>query len=769
MTGFRVDTKLFQELGQLLVAKESTALVELIKNSYDADATSVKVTGYRLDDPKEGRIVVSDNGTGMSEVEFEKGFLTIAGRTKTTNDRRSRVFRRRYIGEKGVGRLAAHKLGTVLRVVSRKAGDAPSGHQEVAAPISVLEARIDWNIVESLETLDQVDDSGAVDLRSAGLPHAATTGAKAGTTLAIAPLRSAWTGWMSQQFIREAATIVPLPASYKPLPKGLLDEHLLFEEIPLRDTASGDAGFHIVFDGELALGAILLPDVAAAASWIAETDYDRNTGRLRIAVAPTRTMLETNPRAKGFRFQRSLDKNAGPSFQSRILQRSSARWDPQARGVRIYMEGFRVEPYGGPTDDWLGLDSDYVKRAGRRLPSLDRLVGTGVQEGLENEELQMQPNDAYLGAVFLHRTTSDDLKVLVNREGFLSSPSFDFVADWTRTAIDLIVRQGALYRSEPKRRNKQDLARQRQLASRTNVNETPTALRVRETAAKMQNAFATLQDAVERQDYGSAVKVAKELQPDLQDVRNLADRFGSESVQWRVLASLGTELAAFVHEITAIGLLATGLARHLEETALLKDSRSIKAAIRKSRQQALDLSERIRRNATYLVDSTSFEGRRRRSRLEARSRFDTVSEFFRTRIGKKGITLENRIPEELRSPPMFPSELSGILMNLLSNAVKFSDDGGRILVSGEDLDGSFRIRMDNTGDAVDWKNSRDLFDAFQSTTENPDAVLGQGMGMGLTITRAFVEEYGGDVRFLEPRAGFSTAIQFSIPSTRTKP
>src|SRR5688500_18271473 len=109
---FRVDTRLFQDLGELLVAMVCSALVELITDTYDADPTIVTVQGSNLSNAELGRIVVSDDGIGMSEQEFSKGFLTIAGRTKNKGDRRSPVFGRRYTGEKGVGRLASHKLGT---------------------------------------------------------------------------------------------------------------------------------------------------------------------------------------------------------------------------------------------------------------------------------------------------------------------------------------------------------------------------------------------------------------------------------------------------------------------------------------------------------------------------------------------------------------------------------------------------------------------------------------------------------------------------------
>ncbi|UCI07213.1 ATP-binding protein [Mesorhizobium sp. B1-1-8] len=80
MPGFSVDTKLFRELGELLVGRESTALTELIKNAYDADATEVTILGRGIAEAGEGSIIVMDNGIGMSEAEFSRGFLRIAGR-----------------------------------------------------------------------------------------------------------------------------------------------------------------------------------------------------------------------------------------------------------------------------------------------------------------------------------------------------------------------------------------------------------------------------------------------------------------------------------------------------------------------------------------------------------------------------------------------------------------------------------------------------------------------------------------------------------------
>jgi signal transduction histidine kinase len=757
MTGFSVDTKLFQELGEMLVAKESTALVELIKNAYDADATLVTVNGRNLADAAKGSIVVSDDGVGMNEDEFRRGFLTIAGRTKNTGDRRSPVFGRRYTGEKGVGRLASHKLGIVVSVQSRKAGPAERGSPALPPAISEVNAEINWGAIEKLETLDQVDKAGAVTVKQ-GSPSKPTSG----TTLVIAPLRKPWTERIKSSFFGEAATLAPLAATWQKLPEGLLTEPLLFETLPIRDQRSGDPGFQVVFAGDLNLGDTLLPDVAQAASWIAEIAFDGESGKLEIAISPTWAEARKYPEAEGYRLIKNLGSGVGPSFTGRILQKTGT-WDPEVQGVRLFMEGFRVSPYGDPRDDWLGLERTYLSRAKRRLTSLSRLDDDGAPPGFEDEELRVQGNQSYMGGIFLHRASSTGLEMLVNREGFLPGAAFEFIVDWTRVTVDLITRLGQVGRKPVKDIRTEERRAQRVAATRSDVNETPTAMRVRESAMQMERGFVAIKEAVERDDLAAVAQEAQQLQPTLSQIQEVADQFGSEAVQWRVLASLGAELAAFVHEVNAVGLQISALARELEVALTIGNLNRTRTAIRKARQRALDLADRIRRNATYLVDATSFEGRRRRTRQPLKNRFETVALFFASRIEQRHIGVENRIPDDLRTPPMFPSELSGIFTNLLSNAVKFTDERGRIRVEARERDGFMEVRMSNTGAAVDLRRAERLFEAFRSTTERPDAVLGQGMGMGLTITRAFVHEYGGDIAFVDPPAGFATSILFRIP------
>jgi len=92
---FSVDAALLKELGERLVGKPHIALAELVKNSYDADATKVRISFDK------DAIEVTDNGDGMSRGEFRNFWMRIG----TTHKQLSPTTRlnRTVSGSKGVG------------------------------------------------------------------------------------------------------------------------------------------------------------------------------------------------------------------------------------------------------------------------------------------------------------------------------------------------------------------------------------------------------------------------------------------------------------------------------------------------------------------------------------------------------------------------------------------------------------------------------------------------------------------------------------------
>lgn len=391
MARFSVDTNLFRELGELLVGRSSTALVELIKNAYDADATVVHVSANDLAKPERGAITVVDDGVGMTESEFFNGFLRIAGRRKQEGTRRSLKYQRRFTGAKGIGRLAAHKLAHELDVTS-----IPNALKLDGVPAYQVVASIDWDAIEAEETLDDADE--AIDVAT----HPIQSALESGTTIRLRRLRRAWTPTERLRFHTEISTFRPPPALANPLPKTVVRKPILFVHPTIRDQRARDPGFDVVLEGELASGDDPWAEFAEASNWILEVDATRSG--ITYAIGPTLRMRKGERAPETTRVEiEHPDPKEGPFFQARVFIREgqppTAMRDVirQASGVRVYMEGFRVLPYGEPGNDWLGVSREYSVRVGG-LP-LER--DTRLGEPVENEGFQRPTNEQLYGAVFL--------------------------------------------------------------------------------------------------------------------------------------------------------------------------------------------------------------------------------------------------------------------------------------------------------------------------------------------------------------------------------
>lgn len=756
---FAVDTKLFRELGELLVGRDSTAMVELVKNAYDADARRVRVHGERLGHD-DGSITVEDDGTGMTVDAFEKGFLTIAGRTKTEGDNRSRLFSRRFTGEKGVGRLAAHKLASDLHVISHRWDGSPFDLEDGLKSSEGVAAHIDWNAIEALKTLDEIEGTDAVELKQT------TAARKAGTRLSLSRTRRAWTARDFDAFFRDVATLVPAEPLTEPLSKNVVSSQLLFTQPVIRDTSSQDPGFRIEYSGDFRERATDVPAVSEAAYFVIEIDCDPERGTVKIVVEPTKAALRTPKFAKveGWRGEMPIPKSEDAvQFTARIYEKEGDPWTRAFAGVRVYLEGFRIPPYGDPNDDWLDLDAEYRSRGRGEQGRLRRFSNWQPPEGDDGEGLVIKGNQHYFGAVFLTREGSSKLQMLVNREGFLPGPRWNFVSDVVRWAIGVQVRQRRIASADIVQHRKVDAKQRRAVAARADEGVAPVAFHARELH---QQAVSIVREMKSLTAAGNSRAAAQRLDV-LEQVVAEADQISSsdvsEAVMFRVLASVGLEQAAFVHEILGLGLTAETVADGLERIAASMPNGLEKRRLRALSADAKELRERLRRNGIYLSEMTGVEGRKRRSRLKLRDRFDPVAAFYRATAERRNITIANDIPPSLVSPPIFPAEAAALFSNLVSNAVKFAGSPGIVRATGRATDDEIIVRVENSGARVDLKSGERWFEPFRSTTAEVDPKLGQGMGLGLTVSRSLMDEYGGAIQFVPPDDGFVTAVELRWP------
>lgn len=785
--GFVVDTHLLRELGDLLVGRDSTAVLELVKNGYDADATVVHIDAQNLSQPEEAVLTVRDNGNGMTAARFRSAFLRIAGRDKEVGERRSPRYRRAYTGQKGIGRLASQKLARILEVQS-----TPDS-QVLQDDGPGVKARIDWDIIDRQQVLSDLREGLSVD------DVATVPGTASGTILFMRSLKRAWTRKEIATFINEVQSAQPpqLLLGRNSTSLSIAGESLIGQPIitSTPDAENGNAqepvdpGFTLELSGELASGDDLWAKASGDFEWCIEIDVDG--GRAQYQISPTVDYASSNSPAKPYHFE--ADADVGLCFQARIfmMPKASARRGPlkgfvrSNSGIRVYMEGFRVLPYGEYGDDWLSIDRDY--RAGPRYYTIDLDESASDRLDIDDKEaLNAVPSNGYFGAVFLTTRGTPGLESLVNREGFVPGPTFMNIQQIVRTGVQLSVR---VRRSVFNQQKRLAMAKAPARARETNdsgVTKTDSARRgavpaLDQAGRQSYDLLAphgpTLEDdhRIER-----AVSVASQWQRSTalsgESAQALIDGFSSartalqtvQSIQpeLRLLAGVGLQLGAFVHDINGMLSATTTireLLRQLLGTVVDAEARKVLQALLRT---ADELAHTLARQSSYLTDVLSADPRRRRSQVKVRDRVDAVLQFLSASLAAKNISVVNEVLSDLRTGPMFPAELTILLTNLLTNAVKNAADGGTIWVDGTDNGTVVEIVVSNDGTSVDLGESERWFLPFESTTTEVDDVLGQGLGLGLPIVRALVDDYRGDVRFIEPLHGANTSIRVQLPTKR---
>ena len=134
---FKITPRVIAHLGEALIKNESIALVELVKNSYDAGASFCDVE-FSFSGDTLMKIVVSDNGSGMDIQTVQNSWLVIGTDNKKKQLEQCTIGRM-PLGEKGIGRLGVHKLGNKIHLESKKDNCKP------------VEVDINWTLLDKAE------------------------------------------------------------------------------------------------------------------------------------------------------------------------------------------------------------------------------------------------------------------------------------------------------------------------------------------------------------------------------------------------------------------------------------------------------------------------------------------------------------------------------------------------------------------------------------------------------------------------------------------
>ena len=437
---FSVDSELLRELGERLVGRQYIALAELVKNSFDADATRVEL---RI---KNDCIQVSDNGHGMTEEDFTRRWMRI-GSTHKVRQQTSPELNRPLTGSKGVGRLAVQFLASELELNSvpnkLRVSEGSLPHE--------LCAEVDWDT--AIQSAELTEATAQYELKPPG-PNAFPMGKPHGTTVTLKKLKHVWHPKEFEELAREIWFLQPpfrsLSRTGGGQPDGFEVELFASDQETVSLFKTQMSRILDLYSSRL-VGKLLPNDDSGE-------QLQKRKVLLSVELEGQPTPPHTFYVPIGDDAQCVIDNL---EFEIRIfkLQRrqpygirvQKARdYMTHWGGVHIYDAGFRI-PYAGPSADWLNLEFDHSHRLthSQLLPP-----ELNVQLGLNN----LPTNSRVLGVVNVDTShearvasqnsvpSSQHLQIQVSRDRLVGNRAFQQLRDAVRYSLDYYSTRLAVHR-----------------------------------------------------------------------------------------------------------------------------------------------------------------------------------------------------------------------------------------------------------------------------------------------------------------------------------
>ena len=755
---FSVTARVAMQLGRESISNSIVAILELVKNAYDADAETVKIRFGNLHKTNP-LLVIEDDGTGMNEQQLREGWLVIGTPNKLLSGQSSRK-KRVLTGEKGLGRLGLDRL-CEKTVVQSFSEEESSG----------LELEINWRKYEEMTTpLEKIrHDLYRIPKFMADPITNVSKEFSEGTRLILYDLKDVW----SQEFLKDLKKELTLLIS--PF-AGINDFAIELDSGMKWDEIDGKVGS---------------AEMLNAAEWklIAEINDERNVSYTMSSDRhPEEFKSELVTWSK--KFPRTGDGPlCGPLkfemyfFPRRAIELGEVGFSYKQisdflesnQGIRIYRDGFRVKPYGEPTGE-----GDWLKLSYRRQQH-----PSGVTQGYWRVGYNQ-----VVGAVFLERNKNPDLIDQTNREGIVEGAAFNHLKMLAGNAIRFFELCREDFEKTRDRSTEYEKARREATKStkasleavnnlknttskvtgilQTAAQETPAAHNVEALLKSLDSAINEVDETVvdNQKAYDQFAKATEEQQEALQSQK---DTLGN-------LASLGILTTSFGHETLGDTNVVTTNARQLQRN-LDKGLFMIVSDVRKMVEDNLEFlvysASKINNFAKFTLKNVSRD-KRKRKKVDLSRIVRQILGFFAESLQQKNITVELNLPKKVSPILAFEIDWESIFVNLITNAVWALEDTWaekrKIRISMREVEDHLEITFADSGCGLEAGTQDKIFLPTFSTKRNKKGEI-IGTGLGLAIVKGFVEDYkGGSINVQSPcdLGGAQFHIRLPIPNLNNR-
>ncbi|NIJ54016.1 sensor histidine kinase [Dyadobacter arcticus] len=766
---FTVSARTARLIGQENFSNAEGAIIELVKNSYDAEASVCVV----IIDPLNNQIRILDNGDGMSKETIRESWMTIGTDDKKTNFRtRSRI----KTGAKGIGRFALDRLGNSSILITKTlTSDCVSWNVDwdqfdtTGAIISDIKATVEVGVAAFSDELNSIQSS--LEINQTFIEH--WTDSK-GTLISIDNLRDIWDKKAVQSLYSNLEILVPPletnifeiflystlePAAYGRILPTICDDY----DYKLNAYVSDEQDVSItVFRNELNYSELLRNDFFNK-SKLNQLRYLQNSfqdGHFLINTNLTNLLagfkeVDVNNNLEkigSFSFSFYFMKRGGGQEKDEEMSKypyksvnysSRTSWLDKFGGIKIFRDNFRVRPYGEPKSssfDWLDL--------GKRALSNPTVTRPGYR---------VRPQQVY-GVVNISRIGNINFEDKSSREGLQENDAFILFKEILKSIIEvfendrnqIMMTLKRIYDENNKKRKAQEDAEKI----------------IWDKKSKLETASIET-ESQEKETLITAIQAYKEDIEELQDEQKIL----------RVLASAGLIVTSFAHEF-----------RNHTDTILPRTEELRKVLLQSIDPEKLkvlpqffdpylmlaDMRKQDERLKSWLDFSISSVRKDKRSRriINMVTYIEALEKIWNPLLSRRHTTLKidkgNFIEVNFKG---YEIDLDGIFNNLITNSVdafKRNDAGDdrQIKLSfsfdPNNLKGISAIYEDfGPGLLEEISDPNKIFQPFYTTKRDEKTGEAIGTGLGMWIVKSTIDEYSGDLEILRPRPGFK--IKITLP------
>ena len=645
------------------------------------------------------RVTVSDTGSGMSKGDLESIFLVIgtSSRKKEIQEAFNKGERDApYLGEKGIGRLSAMRLGNALSVRTARAKDSCWNRLD-----------IDWAAFDDLDAM--LEDIDIKPFRGDEKPEPA----QSGTNIRIRHLTSDWTKRRLEELARNEFSLMFAPPSRgHPRRRVALywnDQRVAIpklDEILLSHAHAKVSGrYHIDTNGPQLTTTIEINDLGF--DHPPENDsFPLDKDDLVSAFVGKDTGLDTidlesvGPFSfEAYWFNRQRFRAIDGVGEREFVRQLHARWT----GIRLYRDGLRVYPYGSEEDDWLGLDRYAMRARGYTLNKLQ-----------------------FIGHVEIGRMSNPKLIDQTNREGLRETPEQQVLLDVLRFVVQDQLRA--------------EMLRVERLYKHKRI-RLPTA---RDEVRLLQRRARTAVSALRKmRPSPSDEDTVNDLQQLIREFSDFADRayerileVESDAQRMIDLAGVGLLVELVAHELART----SENALHNLNILQRKAPSNIRAQFESLRSSMKSISKRLR-----VLDPLSVSGRQRRENFDLNVLLRDTIEAHSAQFERHHITPQLALPADPVHVHAVKGMVVQVLENLIANSVYWLDLERRRRSKFQatitiHLEPSTLITFEDNGPGILPRYADRVFDLFFSLKEKS-----KRRGMGLYIARECAQFNGGSL------------------------